>query len=209
MISYARQTVSDAAAASTQVLVRYGVIPQVARFGLPDAADGQNSEAETKCFDVKGPATCDDWSDPAARRIQRGTKVVVETDRGHEVGEILEQLTESPEKNASVGQILRVATATDIASQQQRELAAAAAFSEWEQRISQWNLELQLVDLEWTLDGERLVLYVLNERGAETTRLALLAAAGGLGIVSVQPVTAEGVADGSGGGCGSSCGCAH
>ena len=65
------------------------------------------------------------------------------------------------------------------------------------------------MDIEQTLDGEKHILYVLSVRGAETTRLALLAAAAGLGIVSVQPVDAEGIVDGTGSGCGSGCGCSH
>ncbi|MFN8705965.1 MAG: hypothetical protein ACK50J_04745, partial [Planctomyces sp.] len=71
--------------------------------------------------------------------------------------------------------------------------------------VREWKLELELIDLEITLD-EKTVLYVLNDRNAETTRLALLAAATGRGIVIVQPVTADGVVplgSGGGGGCGS------
>ena len=64
-------------------------------------------------------------------------------------------------------------------------------------------MQLELIDIERTLD-DRLVLYVLNDRSAETTRLALLAAAGGFGVIHVQPVSAEGVVQtGGGGGCGS------
>ena len=65
-------------------------------------------------------------------------------------------------------------------------------------------------DLEWTLDRQKLVLYVLGGRGPDTTRLALQAAAAGLSVIEVQPVSAEGVVPlpAAGGGCGSGgCGC--
>jgi hypothetical protein len=54
-------------------------------------------------------------------------------------------------------------------------------------------------------------LYVLTERGPATTTLALQAAAEGLGLIEVQPVSAAGlVAVPSGGGCGTGgCGCSH
>ena len=80
-------------------------------------------------------------------------------------------------------------------------------FSGWIRRLRTWQLQLELIDLEWTLD-RRLILYVLNARGAETTRLALLAAAHGDGTVHVQPVNADGVVSASSGGsgCGSGCG---
>jgi hypothetical protein len=68
---------------------------------------------------------------------------------------------------------------------------------------------LQLVDLEWLFEPEKLVLYVLNERGPDCTKLALQAAAAGLGIIEVQPVDAQGVVRlESTGGCGTGgCGC--
>ena len=70
-------------------------------------------------------------------------------------------------------------------------------------------LDLQLIDLEWTLDRTKLILYVLNERGPDCTKLALQAAAAGLGLVEVQPVDENGlVAVEPSGGCGSGgCGC--
>ncbi|MFO0976393.1 MAG: hypothetical protein U0996_08345 [Planctomycetaceae bacterium] len=65
-----------------------------------------------------------------------------------------------------------------------------------------------MIDIERTLD-RRLILYVLNEHDPETTRLALLAAAGGHGIIHVQPVTSDGIPpEKSKGGCGD-CGCSH
>ena len=82
------------------------------------------------------------------------------------------------------------------------------AFAEWQNRIREWKLELELLDLEWTLDRQKLVLYVLGGRGAETTQLALNAAAAGLAVVEVQPVNADGPIPLDGGGCGSgNCGC--
>ena len=77
------------------------------------------------------------------------------------------------------------------------------AFGVWEDRIRDWKIDVQLIELEWTLDRERLILYVLNERGPECTKLAIQAAAAGFGIIDVQPVGADGVAPLSGGGCGS------
>jgi hypothetical protein len=66
-------------------------------------------------------------------------------------------------------------------------------------------LNLELVDLEWIIDPRKLVLYVLNERGPDCTKLALQAAAAGLGIIEVQPIDAQGLVqlESSGGGCGS------
>lgn len=137
----------------------------------------------------------------------RGDRIVVRTDRGLEVATVL-QSVRIPENEEWTGEIIRPATAADEADAARVHREAADEFSAWIQRVEKWKLQLELIDLEWTLDRQR-IFYVLNDRGAETTRMALLAAAGGFGIVHVQPVSAEGVVTGqTGGGCGTgSCGC--
>jgi cell fate regulator YaaT (PSP1 superfamily) len=172
----------------TLALVRYGSIPEVARF---------------TCGSVAG--------------LTRGAPVVVETHRGLQVGTFLEKVTpvhpadrDPGEAPAAVSNpILRTAGRDDLGRAANLQQEAAAAFGEWSDRIAGWNLELELIDLEWTLDRSKLILYVLNERGPDCTKLALQAAAAGLGPIEVQPVTAEGLVTqpaSTGGGCGS-CGC--
>ncbi|MBL8814605.1 MAG: hypothetical protein JNL58_01150 [Planctomyces sp.] len=137
----------------------------------------------------------------------RGDRIVVRTDRGLEIATVLQNVR-IPENEEWTGEAVRLATASDEADATQVQREAAGEFSAWIQRVGTWKLQLELIDLEWTLDRQR-IFYVLNDRGAETTRMALLAAAGGFGIVHVQPVSAEGVVTGkTGGGCGTgSCGC--
>ncbi len=182
MISPA-SAISRTAEPTRQVLVRYGTIPQVARFSPPAAGTD---------------------------RVQRGSRVIVRTDRGLEVGEVLETVApaSSADSHAPVDaeRIERVATPEDLSRQERCRKQAADLFPVWLQRIGEWDLDLQLVDVEVPLDEEHVILYVLNDRGAETTRLALLAAAAGHGIVTVQPVAAEGIVAGHPGGCGSGCG---
>lgn len=167
------------------VLVRYGAIPEVARF-----------------------------ANPAALMVARGDGVIVETHRGQELGTVLEGLRPSGEPTRGEtpaepsGDILRRATDEDRQQAAEIRFNAAAEFAGWEQRINEWELDLQLVDLEWTLNRSRLILYVLNERGPDCAKLALQAAAGGWGVIDVQPVAAEGLVprETGHGGCGS-CGC--
>jgi cell fate regulator YaaT (PSP1 superfamily) len=167
-------------------LVRYGTVPEVARF--------VNDSPE---------------------RPERGVAVVVETDRGLQLGMVLEQLKPvfDPAKEVETEfKLLRTATDRDLQSAGDRTLECEVAFPEWCARILQWGLNLELIDLEWTLDRQKLILYVLCDRGPDSTKLALQAAAGGLGVVEVQPVSATGLVTipqsscGSGGG---GCGCEH
>lgn len=166
-------------------LVRYGTLPQVARFSVSEQLSSQLTDDDI-----------------------RGRQVVVQTDRGPELGQALEYVPQSmSEGKTASGEVLRIASTEDQVTHQQHLQQATADFPDWLRRIEEWELQLQLIELEWTLDHQRLILYVLNDRDAETTRLALLAAAAGLGIIHVQPVTAEGVVQPQGGGGCGSCGC--
>jgi cell fate regulator YaaT (PSP1 superfamily) len=183
---------------SRSTLVRYGTIAEVARF--------------VNASDVA---------------FRRGERVVVRTHRGIEVGTMLEEspplgdtsraTVDDPQQPADF-QILRTATDEDLWTVENLKVECQRQFDIWRRRIADWKLRLELIDLERTLDNSKLILYVLNDRGPECTRLALQAAAAGLGIVEVQPVGPDGVrppeqASGCGtGGCGSggnSGGCCH
>jgi cell fate regulator YaaT (PSP1 superfamily) len=169
------------------LLIRYGAIPVVARF---------RSKPELG--------------------LARGMRAVVRTGRGLELGTVLEpdkRTTGEPaadedkndgDKTADQWTVLRVASDVDEATSRELRGQCETEFATWRRRIAGWNLDLELIDLEWTLDRNRLVLYVLNERGPDCTKLALQAAAAGFGIVEVQPVDAAGLVQlETGGGCGS------
>ncbi|MBL8811409.1 MAG: hypothetical protein JNM43_14650 [Planctomycetaceae bacterium] len=158
-------------------IARYGRVPQVARFG------GEGIKPE------------------------RDSLIRVTTDRGEELASVL-GLTgvSTADSEALTGQVQRIATQRDLEDFDTLESESETEFAVWEKRVHDWKMQLQLIDIERTLD-RRLILYVLNERGPETTRLALLAAAGGHGIIHVQPVTSEGIPNEKAkGGCGD-CGC--
>jgi len=176
---------------SAAVLVRYGAIPEVSRFRSPD--------------DVS---------------LTWGQNVVVRSHRGEELGVLLNPPRARPAPARPTGpddnsddelpELLRIATGDDLSLHRALRQEAQAAFDQWQARIEEWKLDLELIDLEWTLDRQKLVLYVLGGRGADTTRLALQAAAAGLSAIEVQPVSAEGAVPlpAAGGGCGSGgCGC--
>ncbi|MFV0443878.1 MAG: PSP1 C-terminal domain-containing protein [Planctomycetaceae bacterium] len=170
-------------------LVRYGVIPEVARCQLTGDSD-----------------------------LARGQEVVIESHRGLQLGTVVEALrpgtrrltdmaTETVEQEPeSAFSVIRAASAEDQHRSRELRIAAEDEFTAWQRRIAQWQVDVQLVDLEWTLDRAKLILYVLNERGPECTKLAIQAAAAGLGVVEVQPVSSEGIVSQPNAGCGS-CGC--
>lgn len=161
---------------SGTLLVRYGSIPEVARF------------------------RCELEATP-----QRGAQVVVRSHRGDEIGTVLDHVRFSPpEADAdadgdsdsndagNIPVVLRPAGADDMRRHVELKQECEREFGRWLERIGEWNLELELIDAEWTLDRSKLILYVLNDRGPECTRLALLTAAAGLGPIEVQPVGPDG-----------------
>lgn len=152
--------------------------------------------------------------------LSRQARVVVATERGEMLARVLRLLRTIPsseiESEGEAGGwtiIVRTVTAEDEQRLAERKQQSAQEFADWQARIAEWRLQLELVDLEWTLDGRRLMLYVLNDRGPESTKLALQAAAKGFGHLDVLPVSAEGLMSPGGGeksggcGCGSSGGC--
>jgi cell fate regulator YaaT (PSP1 superfamily) len=161
-------------------LVRYGSVPEVAR--------------------------CACSSD---LRVERGDRVVVRTHRGLQLGTILEADRRGSIAQESDFAVVRLASEDDEAAARRLQERCEAEFYDWCRRILLWKLPLELIDLERTLDAEKLILYVLTERGPAATSLALHAAAEGLGLVEVQPVTATGgLATSPSGGCGTGhCGC--
>lgn len=168
-------------------LVRYGTVPEVARFAYQGEA---------------APS--------------RGDHVVVETHRGLQLGTVLERLKPSSKVDPAEldFRIERTANSADLADHRIQLRECEDGFAQWCARILQWNLNLELIDLEWTLDRQKLILYVLCERGPDSTKLALQAAAAGLGIIEVQPVSSTGLVqiEAKGGSCGSGgggCGCSH
>jgi cell fate regulator YaaT (PSP1 superfamily) len=170
------------------ILVRYGGVPEVARF------------------------TAD-----APETFERGTRVVVNSHRGVELGTVLEQAPPVEDEthiaktdSADQQHVLRKATEADEVRYAESRSECEGQFPEWCQRIKKWGLQLELIDLEWMLDRKKLILYVLTGQPTESANLAIRAAASGFETVEVQPVNAEGLvhAEPAGKTCGSG-GCCH
>ncbi|QDU79175.1 hypothetical protein Pla110_08800 [Polystyrenella longa] len=149
-----------------QVLIRYGTISQVERCTVM-----------------------------TAEAIPRGANVVVQTERGEELAELLQSVPEgqqASEDEAAGTLLLRIATEEEVTQARKLTEKCEEEFPLWQKRIEDWKLQLELIDLERTLDDSLLILYVLNDRGPDCTKLALRVSAEGLGNVKVQPVDADG-----------------
>jgi cell fate regulator YaaT (PSP1 superfamily) len=104
---------------------------------------------------------------PANRSFARGMQVVVQSERGHETGEILcEANTRSLEmlSEPTRGQIVRTMTQEDHADLARINQREQVAFEKCKDFINQRSLQMELVDVEQLFGGERIVFYFLAEK---------------------------------------------
>jgi len=104
----------------------------------------------------------------------RGEKVLLKSERGTELGEVLCASTDRTAKfleNPSRGEILRLASSEDLEASarlaEDRELAFAAC----REFIAKRKLQMDLVDVEVILGRERIVFYYLSEKRVDFREL--------------------------------------
>jgi cell fate regulator YaaT (PSP1 superfamily) len=100
--------------------------------------------------------------------LARGAAVIVRSDRGHEWGTVLSTATEQTRTYLGTteghGRIVRLPTADDEAERGRAILSEKAAFAGCLDLIRERNLQMQLVDAEQVIGGERLIFYYVSEQ---------------------------------------------
>ena len=108
-------------------------------------------------FTTKGPSA-----------FARNAQVIVRSHRGTEWGEVLCEATERTRsylgKDDAAGRILRTATPEDERTRDEVWQREQDAFLGCQQMITEHKLNMQLVDTEQLLGGERIVFYFLAEK---------------------------------------------
>ena len=105
------------------------------------------------------------YFDPAGIALAKGDKVVVETVRGMEYGEVVNDPREIAEGSiiAPLKTVVRKSTLEDdqqLADNQRKE---AEAFTIALERIVAHELEMKLVDVEYTFDASKVIFYFTAE----------------------------------------------
>lgn len=99
--------------------------------------------------------------------VEVGMKVVVETARGIELGEIIIPPIEIEKYRSSLGlkPVLRVATETDVKLYDLNIKDAANALKICEEEVAKLNLDMRLISCEYTLDKTKVIFtYVADDR---------------------------------------------
>src|SRR5688572_1543209 len=104
----------------------------------------------------------------------RGQRVVVRTDRGQELGEVLcpstpQAVAHLPEPTR--GDLLRRMTADDVRREDALRANSGKQFDTASRLVADHKLQMQLVDVEPIFGGERLVFYFLAEKRVDFREL--------------------------------------
>ena len=101
------------------------------------------------------------YFDPAGNKIKKGQKVIVETVRGIECGECAAENKEVPEDTLvkPLKSIIRIATKEDEQTLTENKEKEKKAFEICLEKIAFFNLDMSLVDVEYTFDGSKILFF--------------------------------------------------
>ena len=98
---------------------------------------------------------------PGDLELQQGDHVIVETARGTECGEVAKGPHDVPDSSIvkPLKTVTRMADAVDVRRMQQNRADEKRAFSVCEERIAKHKLDMKMVDVEYTLDRNKILFY--------------------------------------------------
>jgi len=102
----------------------------------------------------------------SVQEYQRDDRVIIRSDRGLELGEVLGEATPDTVaalKDPSEGQILRLMTPEDAAEMTRIKANTRREMKTCEEYVARLALQMQLVNVEHIFGGERIVVYYLAE----------------------------------------------
>ena len=116
----------------------------------------------TKVIGVRFKANAkSSYFSPGDLELQQGDHVIVETARGTECGEVAKGPHDVPDSSIvkPLKTVTRMADAVDVRRMQQNRADEKRAFSVCEERIAKHKLDMKLVDVEYTLDRNKILFY--------------------------------------------------
>lgn len=99
--------------------------------------------------------------DPKGKQFKKGDKVIVETARGIECGEVTIMNRDIPEEEipSALKPVLRLATEEDLRTVAENKEKEKEAFDICLKKIETHKLEMKLVDVEYTFDRNKILFY--------------------------------------------------
>jgi cell fate regulator YaaT (PSP1 superfamily) len=105
------------------------------------------------------------WFDPVSATPETGQFVVVETERGTELGEVVEAVHEvtAPELPAPLKPVVRVATEEDLEFAKELSAKEAEALPAFKDAVEKSGLDIKAVDVEYLFSGDKAIFYFTAE----------------------------------------------
>ena len=105
------------------------------------------------------------YFDPLDFDINKGDNVIVETTRGVEMGEVTMERTEVDDSDIvqPLKSVLRVATDEDMEHARENREKEKWALGVCAEKIAQHNLEMKLIDVEYTFDNNKILFYFTSD----------------------------------------------
>ena len=103
--------------------------------------------------------------DPEKKWIKKGDSVIVETVRGIEFGEVVTgpKLIKEEEIISPLKKVLRIATNEDKEKNEENKRKEQESFEICLKKINEHNLNMKLVDIEYTFDNNKVIFYFTAE----------------------------------------------
>ena len=101
------------------------------------------------------------YFDPLKMNIQKGDNVIVETVRGVEFGNVVVGVKEVEENKViqPLKPVIRVATEEDVKIEAANREKEKEAFKICLEKIKKFNLDMKLIDVEYTFDNNKVLFY--------------------------------------------------
>lgn len=101
------------------------------------------------------------YFDPDGYSLKKGDRVIVETARGVECGEIAMDNREVDDSEIvkPLKKLLRIATEDDLKKVEENKEKEKKAFEICEKKIIKHNIDMKLVDVEYTFDNSKILFY--------------------------------------------------
>ncbi len=101
------------------------------------------------------------YFDPGAQQIAKDQKVIVETARGVECADVVMSNKAIPDEQVikPLKPVIRIATPQDLKQLETNQSKEKQAFDVCLKKIKEHKLEMKLVDVEYTFDGNKVLFY--------------------------------------------------
>ena len=101
------------------------------------------------------------YFDPGDKTVAQGDRVIVETVRGIECGEVVMPNREVADNTIvhPLKGVIRMANATDLATVEQNAQKEKEAFAVCLKKITEHKMDMKLIDVEYTFDNNKILFY--------------------------------------------------